>query len=462
VAETLEALAAELENGQASSVGLVGHAFERIETFDSRLNSFVALDRSGALAAAKDSDARRSRGQAHSRLDGIPVSVKDNLHVAGFPTTWGSRALKDYQPAKDELPIERLRRAGMIVIGKTNAPEFTLEGYTRNDLFGVTRNPWNTDLTPGGSSGGAAASVAAGFVPAALGTDGGGSIRRPACHTGLVGYKPSIGRWPRADGLPAILADFETIGSLVRTVEDTLLLDAILRGPDVRDWRSSYGPAPAWPAKTVRILYVPRFGAAPVDPEVASQVAAFARSLSSMGHDVREGGVFFDLETAARVWHVISRAGVAWLMAENPTYEKLAGASARAMAEDGRKVSGADYLGALEAVSAIRRHIAELFQGVDLVLTPTAAALPWAAETPYPDRIDGKPAGPRDHAIFTGWVNISGVPALNIPIGSSRSGLPIGAHLAAAFGADDQLLAFAREVSRANPLPSLPELEAAL
>jgi aspartyl-tRNA(Asn)/glutamyl-tRNA(Gln) amidotransferase subunit A len=462
VAETLEGLVAELENGQASSVGLVGRAFQRIEAFDSRLNSFVAVDRSGALAAAKDSDARRSRGQAHSRLDGIPISVKDNLHVAGFPTTWGSRALKDYRPAKDELPIERLRRAGMIVIGKTNAPEFTLEGYTRNDLFGVTRNPWNTDLTPGGSSGGAAASVAAGFVPAAIGTDGGGSIRRPACHTGLVGYKPSIGRWPRADGLPAILTDFETIGSLVRTVEDTLLLDAILRGPDVRDWRSSYGPAPTWPAKTLRILYVPRFGAAPVDSEVASQVAAFARSLSSMGHDVREGEVFFDLDVAARIWHVVSRAGVAWLMADNPTYEKLAGASARAMADDGRKVSGADYLGALEAVSAIRRRVAELFQGVDLVLTPTAAALPWAAETPYPDRIDGKPAGPRDHAIFTGWVNISGVPAINIPIGSSRSGLPIGAHLAAAFGADDQLLAFAREVSRANPLPSLPELEAAL
>ena len=128
----------------------------------------------------------------------------------------------------------------MIVIGKTNVPEFTLEGYTRNDLFGVTRNPWNADLTPGGSSGGAAASVAAGFVPAAIGTDGGGSIRRPACHTGLVGYKPSIGRWPRADGLPAILTDFETVGSLARTVEDTLLLDAILRGPDPRDWRSSY------------------------------------------------------------------------------------------------------------------------------------------------------------------------------------------------------------------------------
>ena len=204
LAETLQGIAAELQNGQASSVGLVRRAFQRIETCDSRLNSFVALDPSGALAAAKESDERRWRGHAHSRLDGIPISVKDNLHAAGFPTTWGSRALQGYRPAKDELPVARLRHAGMIVIGKTNAPEFTLEGYTRNDLFGVTRNPWNTDLTPGGSSGGAAASVAGAFVPAAIDTDGGGSIRRPACHTGLVGYKPSIGRWPRADGLPAI------------------------------------------------------------------------------------------------------------------------------------------------------------------------------------------------------------------------------------------------------------------
>jgi Asp-tRNA(Asn)/Glu-tRNA(Gln) amidotransferase A subunit family amidase len=461
VAETLEGLAAKLKDGQASSAGLVERALQRIETLDARLNSFVALGPSAARAAAKESDARRARGQAKSPLDGIPISVKDNIHVAGFPTTWGSRALKDYRPENDELPVARLKSAGMIVIGKTNVPEFTLEGYTKNDLFGVTRNPWNPDLTPGGSSGGAAASVAAGFVPAAIGTDGGGSIRRPACHTGLVGFKPSIGRWPRADGFPAILTDFETAGSLVRTVEDTLLIDAMLRGPDPRDWRSLYAPAPGWPKNTARILYIPRFGAAPVDPEVASHVENFALRLTSMGHDVREGKVFFDLDVMARVWHVVSRTGVAWLMAENPTYENLAGAAARAMAADGRKISGADYLNALESVAAIRRLVGELFQTVDLVLTPTAAALPWPAEKPYPDRIDGKPAGPRDHAIFTGWVNIAGVPALNLPIGLSRSGLPIGAHIAAAFGADDALLAFAREVSRAVPPPPLPELEAA-
>ncbi len=134
MAETLETHAAELEKGQASSVGLVRRAFQRIETFDSRLNSFVALDRSGALAAAKESDERRSHGRTHSRLDGIPISVKDNLHVAGFLTTWGSRALKDHWPAKEELPVSRIRQVGMIVIGKTNAPEFTFEGYTRSGL----------------------------------------------------------------------------------------------------------------------------------------------------------------------------------------------------------------------------------------------------------------------------------------------------------------------------------------
>jgi aspartyl-tRNA(Asn)/glutamyl-tRNA(Gln) amidotransferase subunit A len=458
-AETLEELAAELSDGRTTSVKLVERSLERVARLDGRLNSFVAIDKEGAIAAAKESDARRERGDAKSRLDGVPISVKDSIHVAGLPTTWGSRALAGFKPAKDELPVARLRGAGLIVLGKTNVPEFTLEGYTRNELFGVTRNPWNLDLTPGGSTGGGAASVAAGLVPAAIGTDGGGSIRRPASHTGLVGFKPSIGRWPRIDGLPAILTDLETLGTLTRTVADALLLDAAMKGPDARDRRSLYAPAPPWPNKRLRILYVAQFGSAPVDPEVDAHVAAFASLLAGDGHEVHESEVFFDLDDAARIWHVVSRAGLAWLLRENPAYEDQAGASARAMAADGRKITGADYLGALERVSAMRRLCAELFERVDLVLTPTAAALPWPAETPYPDRIAGRPAGPRDHAIFTGWVNISGVPAISVPVGVSESGLPIGAQLVAGFGADDCLLAFAREISRQAPPPPLPRLE---
>lgn len=461
-AETLEELAADLGDGRTTSVNLVERSLERVARFDRALNSFVAIDEISAIAAAKESDARRERGETKSPLDGVPISVKDNIHVAGLPSTWGSRALASFKPAKDELPVARLRDAGAIVLGKTNVPEFTLEGYTRNDLFGVTRNPWNVNLTPGGSTGGGAASVAASLVPAAIGTDGGGSIRRPASHTGLVGFKPTIGRWPRIDGFPAILTDFETVGTLTRTVADVLLLDEIMKGSDPRDLRSLSASAPAWPDKRLRILYVAQFGSAPVDPEVDAQVAAFASRLEADGHEIHKSGVFFDLDDAARIWHVVSRAGVAWLMRENPAYEAEAGNSARAMAVDGRKITGADYIGALERVSALRRLCAELFERVDLVLTPTAAALPWGAESPYPDRIAGRPAGPRDHAIFTGWVNISGIPAISLPIGVSESGLPIGTQLCAGFGADDSLLAFAREISRVIPPPPLPRLEASL
>ncbi len=458
--ETIGELAAALNAGRLTSRALVERCLARIAALDGRFNSFVALDEAGALAAARESDARLARGAPRSPLEGVPLSIKDSIHAAGLPSTWGSRALADYRPDIDELPVARLRAAGAIILGKTNVPELTLEGYTSNDLFGVTRNPWDTRLTPGGSSGGAAASVAAGLVPGAIGTDGGGSIRRPACHTGLVGWKPSTGHVPRIDGFPAILTDFETIGTLTRTVDDALTLDSVLAGPDPRDRRSLYAAAPRWAVERPRIVYIPKFGEGPVDPEVARIVADFARSLEREGYEVKEAPVFFDLEDVARIWHVVSRAGVAWLMQWNGArLEDGAGASARAMAADGRKLAAADYTDALERVGALRRHCAELFANAELVLTPTAAALPWPAETPFPDTIAGRKAGPRDHAIFTGWVNIAGLPAISLPIGLAESGLPVGVQLAAGFGADSALLAFARDASRRHKPPPLPIME---
>jgi aspartyl-tRNA(Asn)/glutamyl-tRNA(Gln) amidotransferase subunit A len=372
-----------------------------------------------------------------------------------MPATWGSRAFADFVPERDELPVARLRAAGAIILGKTNVPELTLEGYTANALFGVTRNPWNSALTPGGSSGGAAASVASGMVPAAIGTDGGGSIRRPACHTGLVGFKPSIGRIPRIDGFPAILTDFETIGTLTRTVADALLLDGILSGPDQRDRRSLYAPAAPWQGGPRKILYVPRFGGSPVDPEVAAATAAVAALLADAGHDVREAPVFFDLDAAARIWHVVSRSGVAWLVDRTPRLADQGGASVQAMAADGRTLTVADYFDALDRLAALRRMVADLFAGVDLVLTPTAAALPWPADQPYPRDIAGQPAAPRDHAAFTGWVNLSGVPAISLPVALSAAGLPIGVQFAAGFGTDTDLLGFAAWFAERRPPPPL-------
>src|SRR3546814_627386 len=164
-------------------------------------------------------------------LDGLPLTANDNLHVENMPATWGSRLFADFHPDADELPVGRLRDAGAVLLGKTNVPEFTLQGYTDNLLFGPTRNPWNLELTPGGSSGGAVAAVATGLAPLTIGTDGGGSTRRPASFTGLVGFKPSTGRIARGNGFPPILYDPEAIGLIARTVSDITLLYTALASP---------------------------------------------------------------------------------------------------------------------------------------------------------------------------------------------------------------------------------------
>jgi aspartyl-tRNA(Asn)/glutamyl-tRNA(Gln) amidotransferase subunit A len=453
-------LARLLSRRELTATRLLDDCLGRIRRIDPKLNSFVFVDEAGARNAAQESDARLAVGSPRSPLEGVPLSIKDSILVAGMPATWGSRSLADFVPEHDELPVARLRAAGAVVLGKTNVPELTLEGYTKNDLFGVTRNPWDIRLTPGGSSGGAAAGVAAGLAPAAIGTDGGGSIRRPACHTGLVGWKPSIGRFPRIDGFPAILTDFETIGTLTYSVEDAWLLDAIMTGPDPRDRRSLYAAAPARAPGPARILYMPQFGESPVDPEVTAATERVAETLAADGHTVIRDGIFFDLADANRIWQVVSRSGVAWLAGrEEGRIAKLLGASARAMADDGQKFTGADYMDALDRVATLRRRCAELFERVDYVLTPTAAALPWPAEAPYPDRIAGRPAGPRDHAVFTGWVNIAGLPAINLPVAASASNLPIGVQFVAGFGADAGLLAFGSEIAKHHPAPKCPALE---
>jgi aspartyl-tRNA(Asn)/glutamyl-tRNA(Gln) amidotransferase subunit A len=451
--EEISEIAAALRSGTATAEAILDRSLERIAEANGALNAFIALDEDAARQAARESDRRLSEGRARSALEGIPLSIKDNILVRGLPATWGNRQLEHFVPDRDELPVERLRDAGAIILGKTNVPEFTLEGYTANDLFGVTRNPWNLEKTPGGSSGGAAASVAAGLVPAALGTDGGGSIRRPACHTGLVGWKPSTGTYPRLWGFPTILSDFEVVGTLSRSVRDAQQLHDVLRTPDARDRRSTTSEAPRSARQNPRILYVPQFGNSPVDPEVAALTSQFAQRLEKLGCDVTEDGIFFDLDAANGIWRTVSRSGVAYLERWMPGILKNAGASARAMAEEGNSISGAEFAEALERVAALRFVFAELFMKYDFVLTPAAAALPWAAEKPYPEVIDGRKAGPRDHAVFTGWVNIGGLPAISLPAGLSQEGLPSGVQLVGGFGTDRHLLEFAEGLEVNVPVP---------
>ncbi len=441
-------LAADFRAGRTDPVAALDACLDRIARLDPALNTMVATGAEAARAAARDSAARFRAGMPLSRLDGVPMTVKDNLLMRGLPATWGSRAYADFRPAADEAPVARLRAAGAVLVGKTNVPELTLEGYTANLLHGTTRNPWDLALTPGGSSGGAAAGVAAGLVPAALGTDGGGSIRRPASHTGLVGFKPSAGRVARAGGFPETLHDFETVGTLTRGVADAALLDAVLA--DVAP-----GPAPA--PRALRILYVPRFGDAPLDPEVAEACDAAARGLAAAGHAVETGPVFFDRAAVDDIWRVVGRAGVARVA--RLTGGRLAaegGATIRAMAEEGAALSGADYADALAALAAFRREVARVFERCDAVFLPSAAALPWRAEEAYPPVIDGREVGPRGHAVYTGWVNGAGLPAIALPLGLSSDGLPIGGQFVGRFGADLDLLAFGAAFEASRPAPPWP------
>ncbi|MCR0982947.1 amidase [Roseomonas populi] len=426
----------------------------RAERLNPALNAVVTLDSAGALEAARASEARWAAGCPLGPLDGVPLTVKDNIPVAGLRCSWGSATHRDFIPARDELPVARLRAAGAVILGKTNVPEFTLEGYTSNALFGPTHNPWNTDLTPGGSSGGAVAAVAAGLGPLAIGTDGGGSIRRPASHTGLVGMKPTPGRVPRADGLPPILLDLEVIGPIARTLGDAAILLSVMAAPDpVRD-PASRGLPPFLPPDEMprlRIRYVPYFPGHPVDPGIAASVATAARGLAALGHEVEEGPPPFDVETVLPLFGAIGGAGLAWLLSTLPGNPDPRSPNLLAMAQAGRAMPAGALMAALDGMAAFRRQIAGfLTTECDAILTPSAAALPWSAGESHPPVIDGQPVGPRGHAVFTNFANLGGLPALALPC-DPVGGLPCGFQLVGPPGSDAVLMAVGAEYEAAHP-----------
>jgi aspartyl-tRNA(Asn)/glutamyl-tRNA(Gln) amidotransferase subunit A len=445
-------VSAAFARGETTPADYLALLQRRIERLNPKLNAIVALD-GEAAGRARESSERWASGRPLSAVDGLPVLVKDNILVKGLPCVWGSRVFRDYVPSGDELPVARLRAAGAIILGKTNVPELTFEGITWNPVFGATRNPYDLRLTPGGSSGGSVAAVAAGLVPLALGTDGGGSIRRPASHAGVVGLKPTVGRVPRYPSLPNMLLDFEVIGPISRTVDDVRLLLSVMSGADRRD-RSSLAVEAARrsdASSPLRVLYVERFGEAPLDPEVAASVGEAVRGFEALGYRVERGVLPLDLAPINGFWTSFGAVGVAHVMQQHAGREALLGPRFQQMLADGRRVAAADYLAFIEAVNQLRRDSVALFEEFDLVITPSAAALPWEAETPYPDRIGGQPVGPRGHAVYTGWVNACALPGINLPCAPSARGLPIGMQVVGDFGADDLLLDVAQRFERARP-----------
>jgi len=409
-------LARRYREGSLSPTAVVQAIQARIDAVNPRLNAVVSRRDEAVLAEAQASARRFAGGRPLSPLDGIPLTVKDSLFLADLPTTCGTAALADFRPGFDELAAARARAGGALILGKTNVPEFANDGYTANPVFGVTGNPWAPELTPGGSSGGAVAAVAAGMGPLAIAQDGGGSIRRPASHTGLVGLKPSLSAWPRHHALPGLLLDFDCIGPVGRTVADVRLLFDAVRGPAAQDrssqavaWAAAQRPRVAGP---LRVLYVEHLNANPLDRQIAASCRAAVQQLAALGHRVEDAELPLDVDFVMQAWPEIGQTGLAAMFEQHPDWEEQASPKYRAAADSGRRVSGARVWQIMERVARLRRECAAVFERIDVIAMPAAAALPWPAHEAYPTHIDGQEVGPRGHAAYTGWVNAAGLPGL--------------------------------------------------
>lgn len=441
-------------DGTLAPRAVVEAILARCDAVNPRLNAVVARRDDGLRAEADAAGERFARGTPLGPLDGLPLTVKDSLFTADLPTTCGTAALRDFRPAHDELAVTRARAGGALIVGKTNVPEFANDGYTANPLFGATGNPWNPALTPGGSSGGAVAAVAAGIAPLAIAQDGGGSIRRPASHTGLVGLKPTLGAWPREHALPGLLLDFDCIGPVARTVADARLLFDALRGPAAADRHSLAAAQAALAVRrstALRILYVEQLNDNPLDRQIAASCRDAVDRLARLGHEVEQGPLPLDLSLILDAWPQIGQVGLAAMFARHPAWEAQASNRYRESADAGRRVPGDRVWQIVDEVRRLRRESAGLFERHDLIVMPAAAALPWPKEEPFPAVIDGRAVGPRGHAVYTGWVNAAGLPGLALPAAPSREGLPIGIQLVGPYGGDELLLQVGAAFEAAAP-----------
>ena len=448
---------------EVSSLELTQSAFRRITALDPKLNAFVTLDEEGALARAKQADKEMAAGRSLGPLHGIPISVKDLELTKGLKTTLGSELFKDWVPEFDSAVVERIRAAGAVILGKTNTPEFGNREETFTNIFPACNNPWNTDRMPGGSSGGAAASVASGMCAVATGTDGGGSVRLPAGFCGIFGHKPTQGRVPRfgGRGRPAYNAA-ATSGPMTNDVRDGAVLSQIMSGHDPRDPGSLRTPVPDYlrdlekGVEGMRIGVSLTFGYAAVDDSVAQAVEEAGRALEELGATVEDANLSFD-PVPREYWWTIWTAGqdamYGHLYDENP--EALMPYT-REMIEAGRKVTGAQYSAAMRQAEALRIQMADLFKRYDVLLGPTSAATAWSHLKPPKEigskRNDGDFAGISYGAIpFTMVFNISWNPAASIPCGFDADGMPIGLQVVAGHDDDATVFRACRAFEKARP-----------
>jgi aspartyl-tRNA(Asn)/glutamyl-tRNA(Gln) amidotransferase subunit A len=426
---------------------------KRIEELNPKLNAFNLVS-DKALDEAKASEARWMSGAAKGLLDGVPVSIKDILLTKGWPTLRGSRTIDAKGPWNDDAPATaRVREHGAVIIGKTTTPEFGWKGVCDSPLTGITRNPWNTAKTPGGSSGGAAAAVAAGMGPLAVGTDGGGSIRIPCSFTGLFGIKPSFGRvpaWP--------LSPFGTVahvGPMTRSVADAALLLNVLSQPDARDWHAlpyeprDYRMGLEDGVQQLRIAYSADLGYARVDPEVAAIVKAAVGVFADLGARIEDRDPGF--ENAAELFRVHWFAGAAALLRSFPAEKKkLIDPGLLEVATEGEKIGAQQLIEAQMKRGALGTHMNLFHREYDLLVTPTLAVPAFDVGREYPEALGNERW--TDWTPFTYPFNLTQQPAASIPCGFTKAGLPVGLHIVGPRYADALVLRAARAFESVRPI----------
>jgi Asp-tRNA(Asn)/Glu-tRNA(Gln) amidotransferase A subunit family amidase len=457
-------LARRIRTRELSAREVVAASFARIARLDGELRAFAALREREALAEAEAVDAALARGEAVGPLAGVPFGVKDEQDVAGLPTTYGSVPFRDHRPARDSTLVARLRAAGAIALGKTSMPEFGSTAFTKNLLHGVTRNPWNTARTPGGSSGGSSAAVAAGLVPFATGGDGGGSIRIPASYTGLFGLKPTFGRISRAPFWFRDWVDTICKGPLTRSVRDAaLFMDAVV-GYDPLDPDSL--PHPGYSYVEVlesvpgglRIAYSPTLGYARVARMVASVVepaverlgALLARPVDVIDDRLTDGGLAWamlnSVESHAKLGQLLDAHREEW------------GRGFLKGLELGAKVSAKQIGDHMRTRLKLIEEVAHVFSRYDLLLTPTLPTTAFDAKGPMPADVDGaRFESPLHPVAFSYPFNLTGHPACTVPVGLASDGMPVGLQLVAERGREDLLLRVAHVWESAQPFPAYPE-----
>jgi aspartyl-tRNA(Asn)/glutamyl-tRNA(Gln) amidotransferase subunit A len=413
---------------QLSPVEVIDHTLRRLETFESAINAFVFYDPETALAMARASEARWLRGEPQGLLDGVPVALKDTLLTRGWPRLLGSRTIDPNQAWDEDAPVPaRLRADGAVFFGKTTTPEFGWKGVTDSPLCGVTRNPWNLERTPGGSSGGSAAAVLAGVSPLAVGTDAGGSIRIPAAFCGIVGHKPTFGRV--AGYPPSAFGDVAHVGPMTRTVGDAALMLDAMKGPDSRDWHSLPDDGIAYrerirdgSLKGKRVALSPTLGYAEPTPAVCAAVERAAQVFTELGAVVEPSDPF--AESPMPIFQTLALGGFwALLRAQQPEAVALMDPGLVEMCRRGEAVTQEQYVDAVAKRVALGQRLRQFFDRFDLVLSST---MPIPAA--YADPLDDDRPNPNNAwswVTYTYVFNLTKNPSCSIPCGFV-DGLPIG------------------------------------